>query len=340
MAWTQTKTAIVVSAVVLLAGGTIATGSLLDWLTNKVIPFEAQGTVTYAAIWPDATYTRTEHFTVARDGNIWKIRTTVEKQEYTGPPGDTNNDDLYWEMGFDGKDLFTLQQQNRDKLLPTAPPAALQRGSVIFAEGNVQTANSPPHNDAQQFYPVWLAYCSAPYFRTLKSDKAVAPRFAKGDFLNEPVKRIELTAKWHMNDRLFLKDANWYSDGTTESTGPDGKSFIYKYPPPYDKPFVEGHFEILSWTNWNGISVPANFKLTAYRPDYASTNVANFVVAYTMTGVLGQIQGIGNFSPVPQLNMATRITDLRIKVRPGLQPSGYISTNLWNITNSVHSLQK
>ena len=52
MAWTQTKNAgaIVVGAVVLLAGGTIATGSLLDWLTNKVIPFEAQGTVTYAAI--------------------------------------------------------------------------------------------------------------------------------------------------------------------------------------------------------------------------------------------------------------------------------------------------
>ena len=341
MAWTQTKNAgaIVVGAVVLLAGGTIATGSLLDWLTNKVIPFEAQGTVTYAAIWPDATYTRTEHFTVARDGNIWKIRTTVEKQEYTGPPGDTNNDDLYWEMGFDGTNLYTLEQQDKDKLLATVPPTVLQRG-VIFAEGSVQTAGSPPHNDAQQFYPVWLAYCSAPYFEKLKGDKAVAPRYAMRDFMNEPVKRIELAAKWDMHDRSFVKDVSWFSDGTTEGVGPNGKSFIEKYQPPYDKPFVEGRFEILSWTNWNGVSVPSDFKLTVYRPDYASTNIAKFVVATTVTGTLGQIQNIGKFSPVPQLNMATRITDLRIKVRPGLQPSGYISTNLWNITNSVHSLQK
>jgi RNA polymerase sigma factor (sigma-70 family) len=342
MAWSNTKTAIVVGVGVLCVVGTVATGSLWGWFAHKEIPFEAQGTVTYATTnWGTGiSSTMTEQFTVARNESLWKIRAVVENLETTGLPSDTNNYDLYWEMGFDGTNLYTLEQQDKEKLLPTVPPAVLQRGNVIFAEGSVQTAISPPHNDAKQFYPVWLAYCSAQYFRTLKGDRAVAPRFAMRDFLSEPVKKIELTTKWNMNDRLFLKDASWYSDGTTESIGPDGKSFIYKYPPPYDKPFVEGHFEILSWTNWNGISVPANFKLTAYRPDNASTNVANFVVAYTMTGVLEQIQGIGNFSPVPQLNMATRITDLRIKVRPGLQPSGYISTNLWNITNSVHSLQK
>ena len=338
MAWTKMKTAIAIGVGVLFATGTVATGSLWGWFAHKEIPLEAQGTVTYAMtnLGTGISSAMTEQFTVARNGSLWKIRTVVEKQETTGPlPSDTNNYDLYWEMGFDGTNLYTLEQQDKEKLLPTVPPAVLQR-NPIFADGSVQTANSPPHNDAKQFYPVWLAYCSAQYFRTLKSDRAVAPRFAMRDFLSEPVKRIELTAKWNMNDRLFLKDANWYSDGTTESTGPDGKRFIYKYPPPYDKPFVEGHFEILSWTNWNGISVPANFKLTAYRPDYASTNVANFVVAYTMTGLLGQIQDIGNFSPVPQLNMATRITDLRIKVRPGLQPSGYITTNRWDIADAIH----
>jgi hypothetical protein len=136
-----------------------------------------------------------------------------------------------------------------------------------------------------------------------------------------------------MYDRFFLKDANWYSDGTTESTGPDGKSFIYKYPPPYDKPFVEGHFEILSWTNWNGISVPANFKLTAYRPDNSSTNVANFVVQYTVTGALNQIRDIGTFSPVPHLNMETHKTDSRI-MRGG-RPVPYASTDRWDYSAAI-----
>ena len=318
--------------------GTVATGSLWDWFRHKIIPFEVQGTVTYAAIWPNGiSYTKTEHFIASKSGDLWKIRTMVEKQETTGPlPSDTNNFDLYWEMSFDGKDIFTLEQQDREKLLPTVPPAVLQRGNTIFAEGSVQAANSPPHNDAQQFYPVWLAYCSAPYFQQLEGDKAVAPRFALRDFLNEPVKRIELAAKWDMHDRSFIKDVTWYSDGTTEATGPDGKSFIYKYPPPYDKPFMEARFEVLSWTNWNGTFVPRDFNLTAYRPDSASTNVANFVVQYTVTGALEQIQNIGEFLPVPQLNMATRITDLRINVRRGLRPTSYISTNEWNITNSIH----
>jgi hypothetical protein len=342
MTWMKKKSAIVVGAGVLFAVGTVATGSLWDWFGHKEIPFEAQGTVTYVASWPNGiSYTKMEHFIVSKSGDLWKIRTMVEKQETTGPfPSDTNNFDLYWEMSFDGKDLFTLEQQDREKLLPTVPPAVLQRGNTIFAEGSVQTANSPPHNDAQQFYPVWLAYCSAPYFQKLEGDKVVAPRFSLRDFMNEPVKRIELPAKWNMHDRFFVKGVSWISDGTTEATGPDGKSFIDKYRPPYDKPFVEGHFEIQSWTNWNGISIPRDFKLTAYRPDYASTNVANFIVMFTVTGTLEQIQNMGKFSPVPQLNMETSITDLRIKVRRGLRPTSYISTNQWNITNSVHWQQK
>jgi hypothetical protein len=214
----------------------------------------------------------------------------------------------------------------------------LQRGNPIFAEGSVQTANSPPHNDSQQFYPVWLAYCSAPYFQKLEGDKAVAPRFALRDFLSEPVKRIELAAKWDMHDRFFVKDVTWFSDGTTAAVGPDGKSFIDKYRPPYDKPFVEGQFEILSWTNWNGVSVPSDFKLTVYRPDYASTNVAKFVVAYTVTGTLGQIQNIGKFSPVPHLNMRTHISDSRIT--RGGRPTPYASTNRWDFSAAIPGPQQ
>jgi hypothetical protein len=158
--------------------------------------------------------------------------------------------------------------------------------------------------------------------------------------LSEPVKRIELPAKWNLHDRFFVKDVSWFSDGNVEVTYPNGRVAAEKYKPPYNTAFLDSRFEITSWTNWNGISMPRDFKLTAYRPDYASTNVAKFVAGYTVTGSLEQIQNMGKFSPVPQLNMETRITDLRIIVRRGLQPTSYISTNQWDIADAIQPPQR
>jgi hypothetical protein len=272
---------------------------------------------------------------VARDGKIWKIRTVTEKQERTGSGNPIPDSiDLYYEMGFDKTNIYTLEQQDKEKILPTIPANEINKWS--FALGRVEKADSPPGMDIYNLYPVWLAYCSAPYFKNLNGNKAVSPTYATRDFLTEAITREQQSAKWNLNNNFFLKDVLWFSDENVEVHWPDGRTTIGKRLPPYDKPFVETRFENLSWTNWNGISMPSNFKIVTYWPDYASTNVARFKVAATYTGTLEQIRNTEKFFPVPELTTRTLITDSRIKSKRKGQINSYVSTNRWDFSDAIH----
>lgn len=301
------------------------------------VSFEAEGTVTYKATWPNTSYTLTKHFIVTRNDKLWKIRTIFKTQEYTGnqfPSGATNLD-LYWEMGFDGTNLYTLEQQDTNKVIPTMPPQVLRSGNYVCAEGRVEKAVSPPYMDNELLCPVWLAYCSAPYLSDLKDDRAVSPFFAARDFLSEPIQHLQLPAKWELNDKFFVKDVSWFSDGKEEDFTPNGRVVFEKIRKPYDGPFLHGHFENLSWTNWNGMLLPSSFKLVVYRPSYQETpnEKPTFVIAYTMAGTLDAIRKIEKFSPVPELTMKTHITDSR--VMRGGHPVPYASTNLWDYSAAI-----
>lgn len=322
MAWTKMKIGIATAVVILLAAGTIAASS--KWNSKSAVRFVAEGTVTYAtAPDPRGSFTDTKHFIVMRDGATWKIRTITEKQEGTGatsPSGDSV--DLYYEMGFDGTNLFRFIQQDKNKILSTVPQD--ERSKWVFAEGDVQKADAPSANDTHCLYPVWLAYCSAPYFKKLSGDQAVAPIFAPGDFIGEPIQKKQMPAKWKLHGRSFMKEVSWYSDGTVKGIMPDGKEIVRKYPPPYDVPFVQGQFEALSWTNWNGISLPSHFTITVYRPDYNSRAKAKFVAIYTITGAIDKIHETENVSAVPEITTRTHITDWR---SISISPARYVGTN-------------
>lgn len=336
MAWTKAQTAIVAGVIVLLAAWTVATSSKLLHTGDDAIAFEAEGTITYATA-PDSrgSYSDTKHFTIMRQGDLWKIRTITEKQERTGPGGPVGDSiDLYYEMGFDGVNIYTLEQQDQQKVLPRFSAETLRSGRYSLALGRVEKADSPPCMDIYKLYPVWLAYCSAPYFKNLKGDQAVSPLFADRDFLTETITRMQLPAKWNMNGKSFLKDVSWFSDGKLEAHWPDGKITIEKYPAPYDTAFIQARFENTSWTNFGGSVFPSSFKLVVYHPDYKSTNVAKFQVSYTITGALGQIRGKNKFSPLPELTTRTLITDWRIKRRG--QINSYVSTNRWDFSDAIH----
>ncbi len=337
MAWTKVKMAVVVGAGVLLVAGATMTNAKWPLLSHAEIRFEAKGTVTYTAIFPNATYIKTKKFIASRNADHWKIRTIFEKEEFTGNPqaGNSTNFDLYYEMGFDGTNLFTLHQQDKDKLLPTISLKEHPLDKWIFADGRVEKRNSPPNMDTEQLCPIWLAYCSAPYLANLKDSKVVSPQFAIGNFLNEASRPMQLPAKWNMNGRFFINDISWFSDGNTEISGPDGKISIQKYRAPYNGSFLYGRFENSSWTNWNGLALPSSFKLVAYRPSYQEGPNAKptFAVAYTINGTLESISKLEAFTPVPHLNMKTHITDSRI-MRGG-RPISYTSTNLWDYSDAM-----
>lgn len=239
--------------------------------------------------------------------------------------------DLYYEMGFDGTNIYRLIQQDKEKVL--APVPTNERDKWIFAEGDAEKADSPPYNDTHQFYSVWLAYCSMPYFRNLSGSIAVSPAFGTRDFIGERISKMQSPAKWKAHDKYFMNDVSWLSDGTYNAFLPTGKETNLRYQAPYDFPFVWGRFENLTWTNWNGVSIPSSFKITVSRPDYASTSVAKFIPVYTITGTLDQVQKVETFSPVPKLTTKTHITDWRNLI--GGQPTMFVTTNLWKFSRAV-----
>jgi len=294
MTWLKLKFVLGIGAASLFVGSAV----LINKLEAKQVSFEAEGTVTYAT-GPDSagSYTDTKHFIVARDGNIWKIRTITEKQESTGLAGPiADSVDSYYEMGFDGANIFTLEQQDKQKVIKLDPEAA-RSSKYFFAEGRVEKADSPPCMDEELLAPVWLAYCSAPYFAKLKQGQAVSPLYGMGDFLNHPSKRLQLPAQWKMKSRSFVKEVAWFSDGNVESYYPDGKVVTEKYAAPYNTAFLQGRFENVSWTNFDGVVFPNSFKLVVYLPAYTSQTVADFKVGYTITGTLEKIGKLGHFSP-------------------------------------------
>ena len=342
MAWSKAKTAIVVSVGILLAVGTTATVSKWLWFGDNdrgdTIRFEAEGTLIYeVALNSGGSYTDTKHFIVARDGKIWKIRTITEKEERTGLSNPIPDSvDLYFEMGFDRTNIYTLDQQDLEKVKSGFDAKTIQSGKYVSALGRVEKADSPAGMDRYNLYPVWLAYCSAPYFKNLNGNEAVSPTANPRDFLTEATIRKQQPAKWNLNDKFFLKEASWFSDGNVEAHWPDGRTTIEKYQPPYDKPFVETRFENLSWTNWNGISMPSSFKIVTYWPDYTSTNVAHFKVAATYTGTLEHIRNMEKLFPVPELTTRTLITDWRMKPRNSRDNiNSYVSTNRWNRADAI-----
>jgi hypothetical protein len=184
-----------------------------------------------------------------------------------------------------------------------------------------------------------LAYCSAPYFKNLKDDKAVSPTFAARPFFDEPITKIQEPAKWNMNDKLFVRDVSWFSDGKFQADWGGGKVTMEKYRAPYDAGFVWGRFENLAWTNWSGNSLPSSFKIMVYHPSYPANAAPDLDVLYTITGTLEKIRNIGNFSPVPELQTKTLITDWRIKRKGQINSHGsknYVSTNQWDSSDAIH----
>jgi RNA polymerase sigma factor (sigma-70 family) len=336
MTWLKIKFAIGICVAILFVGSAV----VINKLEAKEISFEAEGTITYSMEMGDSSYKDTKHFVITRNGELWRIRTTDQKQERTGfggPPAESLY--LFEEMGYDRTNIYTLEQQDKAKVLPNFSPETIRSGNYSLAQGRVETADSPPCMETSLVPAVWLAYCSKPYFASLKDTNAFSPMFADRDFLAEFIPRMKLPSKWSMNDSSFVKEIAWYSDGYYPVSQPDprlGYKLGYeKLRAPYDKTFLAGYFQNLTWTNFAGATLPSSFQLTVYRPSYADAPDAkpNFVVACTITGNLETIRKTGNFSPVPELTTKTYITDWR--VMRGGRPAPYASTNRWDYSAAI-----
>ncbi len=297
-------------------------------ITGYAQQFEAEGHITYSMENKKfgRSYQNIKRFIVERNNDQWKIRTVNDDQ---GSALDSFF--AFEESGYDGTNVFYLEQHDKQKLKATVDPKVLQSDRFALGVGRVVTANAP-RMEPTLIYPIWLAYASLPYFSSLTNGKAVSPLFVQDGLMPE----IQFPAKWNLENSFFISDINWFCEGGYAVTGSYGKPEFKKFPPPYDNGFLQARFQVTTWTNFDGMSLPKDFTMVQYDPAGVADGVTNFNVAYIITGTLETIQKLDAFSPAPELTTRTIIHDFRYKF--GDQTISYQTTNSWYTDQEIKTI--
>jgi hypothetical protein len=290
--------------------------------------FEAEGHVTYSM--ENKTFGRSyqniKRFIVERNNDQWKIRTVNDDQ---GSALDSFF--AFEESGYNGTNIFCLEQHDKQKLKALVDPKVFQSDRFASALGRVVTA-SAPRMEPNLIYPIWLAYASLPYFSSLTNGKAVSPLYVQDGLMPE----MQFPAKWKVENSLFISDIDWFCEGGYTVPGPYGKPELKKFPAPYDKGFLQAHFQVTTWTNFDDMSLPKDFTMTQYQPAGVVDGVTNFNVGCIITGTIEVVRKLNAFSPVPELTTRTIIRDFRYKF--GDQTISYQTTNSWYTEQEIKAI--
>jgi hypothetical protein len=294
--------------------------------------FEAEGSISYLVENPRLARTvkSVRRFSVLRDGVRWRI--TSENPERAASPDPFVS---YEEYGFDGANMFYLEQRDPAELMLITDPNVFAAPYFCKALGRVSNDMAPPM-DMNLIAAAWLAFASTPYIAGITNGRAFAPLFSYGATLP----RLELPLKWknHGGGSDFVEEVSWFSDGTYTVLGPDSKPVVKQYPEPYADGFLQASFRNLTWTNFGKTALPASFALVAYVP---GTNLqsATLEVAFSVTGNLERVWAPSKSSFAPQLTTRTHVTDSRHGPARGSyqgedHPISYVASNRWLISDA------
>ena len=122
-----------------------------------------------------------------------------------------------------------------------------------------------PRLDASAIAPVWLAFFSGNYFASRK-DSFVDPIVMSIDRIREA--DIQVPANWRLitNNSLILPArVVYYTDGKMYSIPANGIGLHTKrMSAPYNNPTTNAIYEVLTWTNSAGFTLPESFHLLQY----------------------------------------------------------------------------
>jgi len=281
--------------------------------------FKAEGHITYSMENKKfgRSYEHTMPFILERSNALWKIRTINESEG-----GSLSSLILYNEVGFDGTNIYYIEQKDAQKLRSVVDSKTFNSERYATALGRVMQADVP-RMEPSLIYPVWLALASYPYFNDAKSNRVVAPLFVEDGF--EP--QMSLPAKWMFESGSFVSNVTWFSEGSYSKRGSDGKTEYEKYPPPYAAGFLQAHFEITAWTNVGGANYPQHFTLVEYDPSWPSDGATNVVVGYVVSGMVESIQRLDSFTPIPEITSKSIVKDFRYSF--GDQTITYLTPSNW-----------
>ena len=169
----------------------------------------------------------------------------------------------------------------------------------------------PQHNCG--FEPIWLAYASSSHFRVRESGKKIESVWDMGDKVRES--KILFTSAWHLsaNAPYLLQNMTDFADGNKyETTG--SKPVAVRMNKPFDTEFTNSYYEVLSWTNVAGMTLPQRFRVTRYVPDSDAGSLPSLLVWKVYEGVANQIwpkSNSTNFSARMPDESPTQVLDKR-----------------------------
>lgn len=283
--------------------------------------FEAHGTITLESLVGTPNRT-TLSFSVARDGVLWKIRTT---------PGSDSHGVPYDEVGYDGTNMFLMERYDVAGSQTNSHLSSKDIEEISTARGRAFQADSPPCLEPNLLLPLWLAYCSGHYLSTLTNNgMLVAPLFSFRSSLGSG-RRTDLPAKWTLDQGGFPSRIEWQATGSFVDTDSEGHEEEIHYPPPYDKGFLQAVFEVSRTQPFEGTAIPSQFKITVPGPDYQGGLRAYF----TIDAGMDSIRPLLSWSPVPEITAKTLIVDARYIV--GSQPRTvvYTSSSKWDSLDEI-----
>ena len=237
MAWTKAKIAITAGAVVLLSVGTTAwIGS--EWISANSLPkldFQAEGTLDFIS---DGK-TNHDNFVASVKDNQWLIHFPSESGGIT-----------YQENSFDGDNIYSYTQF-RDTSAKT----------VNSSVGIVKANDVPVLNYGNdRFTPVWLAFCSAHYFRGITGNT-----MKSFFFVDRPTPAL--------NQGPYM-EVQW----TRSQNSPYLPNYIFH-------PKLNERYQVLQYTNFDGLSLPSEFVLEYFSPYRSLTDAPIISTHGTLTKI-------------------------------------------------------
>lgn len=227
--------------------------ALLGSVSGAGEPYEVKGEISYVDYLQNTNrHYLTVSFTIAVDSPKWFIH------------GESQNGYDYQEASYDGENLYYLANFASDieKQRAGGKRMADNIGTCWAFKGEIL------HTElAHKFTPIWLAYASGAYFQS-RSNALVEPAITYGvsSWEYEYSDRFKQRGVWTLqSDWPHLPSEVIYFE--------DGMRRVRGYPQlarpcqaPYDNGYTNAIYQVLRFTNVNGLVLPALARLDTYVP--------------------------------------------------------------------------
>jgi hypothetical protein len=232
----------------------------------------------------------------------------------------------YMEACFDGTNIYFLNS------IKSAVEAQQRKGADLGPNPNTAlgTVYRGQVCNREEIAPAWLAYASGCYFKS-QTNEFVEPALeedANSAMIFGPPDHLTMRARWILTDSqpIFISHLAYLSDGSAMNRlGKFAKRQV-----PYDLGFTNSCYEVESFTNVDGLSIPLVSHLKVFREKtnaVASTDLA-LLLEYRISLTSARRHAESVISQ-PMLAGVTAVQDFRVATDVGPQVSWYLTSNKW-----------